>query len=126
VGQAFAQVKAYVTNEGINLANVLALIMVLEMAFGDPDRVMIAEQKLEMLQQTNYDISTYYIEFQCYAADVQWTDPAKRTALIRGQNNEIKDALALSDNIPQLFQEFVAFLQRLDNLIRAQEAEKKG
>jgi hypothetical protein len=25
-------------------------------------------------------------------------------------NNKIKDALALSDNIPQQFQEFVAFL----------------
>jgi hypothetical protein len=45
---------------------------------------------------------------------------------MRGLNNEIKDALALSDNVLQQFQEFVAFLQQLDNLIRAQEAEKKG
>jgi hypothetical protein len=40
-------------------------------------------------------------------------------------NNEIKDVLALSDNVPQQFQEFVAFLEWLDNQIRAQEAEKK-
>jgi hypothetical protein len=52
-------------------------------------------------------------------------NPTKRTTLIRGLNNEIKDALALSDNVPQQFQEFVAFLQWLDNQIRAREAEKK-
>jgi hypothetical protein len=40
-------------------------------------------------------------------------------------NNEIKDVLILSNNLPQQFQEFVAFLQRLDNQIRTQEAEKK-
>jgi hypothetical protein len=45
---------------------------------------------------------------------------------MRGLNNEINDALALSDNIPQQFQGFVAFLQWLDNRIRAQEVEKKG
>jgi hypothetical protein len=41
-------------------------------------------------------------------------------------NNEIKDVLILSDNVSQQFQKFVAFLQWLDNQIRAQEAEKKG
>jgi hypothetical protein len=45
---------------------------------------------------------------------------------MRGLNNEIKDALTLSDNVPQQFQEFVAFLQWLDNWIRAREAEKKS
>jgi hypothetical protein len=29
---------------------------------------------------------------------------------MRGLNNEMIDALALSDNVPQRFQEFVAFL----------------
>jgi hypothetical protein len=43
-----------------------------------------------------------------------------------GLYNEIKDALALLDNVSQQFQEFVAFLQWLDNQIRAWEAEKIG
>jgi hypothetical protein len=43
-----------------------------------------------------------------------------------GLNNEIKDALTLSDNTPQQFQEFVVFLSWLENRIRIQEAEKKG
>jgi hypothetical protein len=29
---------------------------------------------------------------------------------MRGLNNDIKDVLTLSDNVPQQFQEFVAFL----------------
>jgi hypothetical protein len=45
---------------------------------------------------------------------------------MRGLNNEINDALTLSDNVSQQFQECVAFLQQLNNQIRAQEAEMKG
>jgi hypothetical protein len=37
------QVEAYITDEGINLADVSALITVLKMAFRDPNHVMIAE-----------------------------------------------------------------------------------
>jgi hypothetical protein len=65
------QVEAYITDRGINLTDVLALIIVLEMAFRDPDHVAIVEQKLEALKQTNYDFSTYYAEFQRYATDIQ-------------------------------------------------------
>jgi hypothetical protein len=50
VGQAFTQVKAYNTDEGINLADVPALIMVLEMVFRDPDGVAIVERKLKILK----------------------------------------------------------------------------
>jgi hypothetical protein len=49
------------------------------------------------------------------AANAQWNDLAKRTALMRGLNKMIKDTLTLSDNVLQQFQEFIAFLQRLDN-----------
>jgi hypothetical protein len=102
------------------------LITVLETAFGDPDCVATAEWKLEALKQTKSEFFPYYVEFQRYTTNVLWNHPAKCTALMRGLNNEIKDALILSDNILQQFLEFVAFLQQLDNWIRAQEAEKKG
>jgi hypothetical protein len=41
-------------------------------------------------------------------------------------NNEIKHALAPSDIVSQQFQEFVGFLQWLDNWLRDQEVEKKN
>jgi stage V sporulation protein SpoVS len=53
VGQAFAQVEAYITDEGINLIDVPALIIVLKIAFGDQNRVVTAEGKLEVLKQTH-------------------------------------------------------------------------
>jgi predicted transcriptional regulator len=43
VGLAFTQAKAYITNKGINLADVPALITVLETAFRNPDRVATVE-----------------------------------------------------------------------------------
>jgi hypothetical protein len=43
VGQAFAQVKANITDKDINLADVPALITVLETVFGDPNHVVTAE-----------------------------------------------------------------------------------
>jgi hypothetical protein len=115
VGEAFTQVVDDITDEGITPADVSATIMVLEMAFGDPDHVMTVELKLEILKQTHGNFSNYCKGFQGYGADVQWNDPAKCTALMRILNNEIKDALALSDNVLQQFWEFIAFLQRLDN-----------
>jgi hypothetical protein len=50
VGQTFAQVETYITDEDINLTNVPALITVLETAFGNPGHMAIAEQNLEKLK----------------------------------------------------------------------------
>jgi hypothetical protein len=47
------QVEAYITDEGINLADVPALITVLETAFVNPDYLATAEGKLEVLKQTH-------------------------------------------------------------------------
>jgi hypothetical protein len=63
VHQAFAQVETYITDEDINLADVLALLTILEMAFGVLNHIVTTERKLETLKQTNCDFSTYYIEF---------------------------------------------------------------
>jgi hypothetical protein len=43
-----------------------------------------------------------------------------------GLKNKIKNTFALSDNVPQQLQVSVAFLQWLDNQIRAWEADKKS
>jgi hypothetical protein len=66
---------------------------------------------LKALKQTKHNFSTYYIELQHYAADIQWNNSAKYSVLMIFLNNKIKDALVLFDNVPQQFQGFVAFLQ---------------
>jgi hypothetical protein len=50
LGEDFVQVEAYITDEDINLADVSTLITVLEMAFWDPDCVVTAARKLEVLK----------------------------------------------------------------------------
>jgi hypothetical protein len=110
VGPTCTQVEAYITDEGINLRDVPALITTLKTGFGDPDRMVTTERKLEALKQRNHDFSSYYVELQRHAVNIQWNDPAKRCALKRGLDNEIEDTLVLSDNVLQQFQEFIAFL----------------
>jgi hypothetical protein len=61
---------AYITDKGINLADVLALITVLGTVFEDPACMEIAARKLETLKETNCDFSTYYAKFQSYATNV--------------------------------------------------------
>jgi hypothetical protein len=125
-GPAFTQVMSYIKPDRIDFATVDDLLNVLDIAFGDPDQTATAERKLETLKQANKEFAVYYAEFQRYAADVDWNEAAKRSALLRGLNNEIKDALMLIDNIPTGFNDFVTSVQRLDNRIRARAAEKQG
>ena len=58
-------------NDKVNLANLAALIAILDTAFGNPNRVAKAESKLSTLQQGAREFALYYAEFQRYAADVR-------------------------------------------------------
>ena len=118
-GNAFAQIQPYILETTINFTNVMALLNVLEAAFGDPDRTGTAERKLETLKQATRDFSTYYAELSRHVANTQWNHAAKKTALSRGLSNVIKDALALADQVPEAYGEFPSYLQCLENRIRA-------
>ena len=125
-GNASAQIQPYILETTIDFTNVTALLNVFEAGFGNPDCTGTAKRKLETLKQANRDFSTYYAEFSCHVANTQWNDAAKKMALSRGLSNEIKDALALADQVPEANWQFASYLQRLDNRIRAREAERKG
>src|SRR6266576_632079 len=124
-GAALNQLLPYVQNDNVNLADLAALVRILEDAFGDPDRVATAERELEKLQQKNREFSAYYADFQRLIAEVQWNDHGKRYALSRGLSSELKAALVAVDE-PQEFPEYVRMLQRVDNKVRAIQAEQKG
>ena len=125
-GNAFAQIQPNILKTTINFTNVTALLNVLEAAFSDPDRTGTVERKLESLKQTNRNFSTYYAEFSRHVANTQWNDAAKKTALSRALSDEIKDALALANQVSEAYGEFATYLQHYDNRIRAREAERKG
>ena len=57
-------------NDKVNLANLAALIAILDTAFGNPNRVAEAKSKLSTLQQGAREFVLYYAEFQRYAVTV--------------------------------------------------------
>jgi hypothetical protein len=69
MGQAFAKVIDYITNEEIQLIDFQTLITILKTVFEDPDSLATAEGKLELLKQTNNDFSTDYVDIHCYVTN---------------------------------------------------------
>jgi Retrotransposon gag protein len=124
-GPAFNHLLPYVRPGGVNLEDIAALVEVLETAFGDPDRMGSAERALENLRQGNRDFATYYAEFSRLVADVDWnSEPAVRHALKRGLSVELKQELVHHD-LPESLNGFVRLCQKLDNRLRAFEAETR-
>ena len=69
-GDAIDQVQSYVENDKVNLASLATLIIILDTAFGNLNRVAEAESILLTLQQGTREFVLYYAEFQHYATDV--------------------------------------------------------
>jgi predicted transcriptional regulator len=70
MGQASTQVKAYIINNGINPANIPALIAILKTVFGNPDHIVQVECKLKVLKHTNHNFSTHNAQLQHYTVNV--------------------------------------------------------
>jgi Retrotransposon gag protein len=124
-GSAFNHLLPYVQPTRVSLESVESFFEVLETAFGDPDRVGSAERALENLRQNNRDFATYYAEFSRLIEDVDWkSDPAIIHALKRGLSLELRQELVHHD-IPESLTGFVRLRQKLDNRLRAFEAEQR-
>ena len=119
------QVQAYVENDKVNLANLAALIEVLETAFGNPNQVAEAESKLSTIQQGPREFALYFAEFQRYAADVQWGEVAKLAALKKGLSYRLKNDLVTAPTDPTTVAELVTLCNRLDMRRRALQSESR-
>ena len=75
----------HVREEGnIGLEDLPTFFQLLEAAFGDPNREATPERTMMEIYQTNCELSQYYAEFQCVAADLDWNPSALRNALQMG------------------------------------------
>ena len=70
MGDAIVQLQFYMENDKVNLANLAALIGILDIAFSNPNRVADVESKLSTLQHGAREFMLYYAEFQYYTTDV--------------------------------------------------------
>ena len=76
-GNALAQVQLHITEEGITLANIPALLNIVQTAFGDQDPQGTAIRELRRLRQTNKKFSNHVAEFIRLSAIVPWDERAK-------------------------------------------------
>ena len=101
-GEALDQVLPHIGNDRINLDNLAALTTILDRAFGNPNRVVEAEAKLQSITQGRREFSSYYAEFQRHAMEVTWDEPSKMAALKLGTDVKLKKHLIRSDRLTTL------------------------
>jgi hypothetical protein len=87
----------------------------LEKAFGDPDRVQNAQNKLFSLKQKAQDFSVYFSEFQCLALEGEMPDSALTLLLFQGISRELQDMLLHNAAPSNKYTAYANHLQMLDN-----------
>jgi hypothetical protein len=99
------------------------LLAYLESAFGDPDRVQNAQNRLYQLKQKNQDFSAYLTEFQRLALEGELHDEALTPLLFQGISRELQDMLLHSPAPTRNFREYANHLQTLDNRFRQHQQQ---
>jgi hypothetical protein len=108
----------HVREEGtIGLEDPPAFIQLLEVSFGNPNRVATAKRKMGEIKQKNREFSQYDAEFQVITADLDWNPSPLRIVLRMGLSEEMKYSFTYSD-IPEELLAFVTVCQKRNNLIR--------
>lgn len=100
-----------------------ALLEYLEIAFGDPDRVQNAQNKLYQLRQRNVDFSAYFAEFQRLSLEGEMHEEALTPLLYQGISRELQDMLLHSPAPSRSFRTFARHLQELDNRYRQHQQQ---
>jgi cell division septation protein DedD len=99
------------------------MLAYLENAFGDPDRVQNAQNKLYQLKQKNLDFSTFFSEFQRLALEGEMPEDALAPLLFQGISRELQDMLLHSPTPSRKYRDYADHLQALDNRFRQHQQQ---
>ena len=99
------------------------MLAYLEAAFGDPDRVQNAQNKLYQLKQRNDDFSTYFSEFQRLALEGEMPEEGLAPLLFQGISRELQDMLLHNPSPSRQFRAYAQHLQSLDNRYRQHQKQ---
>ena len=83
--------------------------------FSDPTSAATTRRQIKQLYQGNLSASTYAMKFTSLSMETGFNDAALLDTFQSNLNNEIKDILASSVNVPQTFPEFVNYVIGIDN-----------
>ncbi|KAH9439228.1 hypothetical protein MCOR02_002796 [Pyricularia oryzae] len=100
------------------------LLQYLEEAFGDPDYVQNAQNKLYALKQRNVDFAEYLSEFQRLSLEGEMPEDALPPLLFQGISEELQDMLLHNPAPSRQYHEFTRHLQSLDNRYRQHQQYK--
>lgn len=100
------------------------LLQYLEEAFGDPDHVQNAQNKLYALKQRNVDFAEYLSEFQRLSLEGEMPEDALPPLLFQGISEELQDMLLHNPAPSRQYHEFTRHLQSLDNRYRQHQQYK--
>jgi hypothetical protein len=95
----------------------------LERAFGDPDRIQNAQNKLFQLRQKQLDFSTYFAEFQRLALEAEMPESALVPLLFQGISRELQDMLLHNPAPSTDYTAYTHHLQTLDNRYRQHQQQ---
>lgn len=95
----------------------------LERAFGDPDRVQNAQNKLFQLRQRQMDFSTFFAEFQRLALEAEMPESALVPLLFQGISRELQDMLLHNPTPSTDYAAYTHHLQTLDNRYRQHQQQ---
>ena len=97
-------------------------LLILQRAFGDPDRKGTAQRTITTLRQKNKEFASYLAEFQRHIEYTEWNDEAKKSALLAGLSTELKTHLITVDVESMILAQVIALCQRIDNRHRATQS----
>ena len=95
------------------MANIPALLNILQTAFGDPDPQGTVTRELRRLRQTNKEFSTYVAEFIRLSAIVPWDERAKLDHLRGELSQELQQRLVFLEDACTI-QELIIQVSRLE------------
>ena len=114
-GALYAQILPYIKKGICQLKDYKDILDILDQAFGDPNRVNNACNKLFRFQQNNKEFSLFFAKFQHLALEGEMPEETLSILLEQSINQELKGMLIHNQPPTQDYHEFAKFLQELEN-----------
>ena len=92
-GALYAQILPYIKKGICQLKDYKDILDILDQAFGDPNRVNNARNKLFRFQQNNKEFGLFFAEFQCLALEGEMPEETLSILLEQLINQELKGML---------------------------------
>ena len=124
-GDAFLQIKPYVSRSGIDFQDITALEDLLETRFGDVDPVSTAKHELYRLYQTNKDLEVFLNTFLVLAKKAKLDDSQTLDLLYEKLSDEFKNLLVTKKKQTNLA-DLIKKLRSMDSSMKIINQQKRA